>query len=167
MHRRQCKCSGGKRHAELIATRARVEAAPTWREATSPPLILPHSHHHPDFFQQRLVVSDKIQNTRFYIFYQWSAVGCTLLCLAFIAQNLMVDSLTSLHVVINPSFSLLHSTRGGAIPQFVFPSIVNGQLSGFHEQLLQIMLLLTFMYVSFDGIYYFYNQEKRGKLFPF
>lgn len=115
----------------------------------------PTQSHQPDFFQQRLVVSDELQITRFYIFYQWSAVGCSLLCLAFLARNLTVDSLTSLHVLINPSFSLLHSTRGGAIPQFVFPSIVNRQLSGFHEQLLQIMLLLTSMYVSFDGIYYF------------
>lgn len=42
---------------------------------------------------------------------------------------------------------------------------MNGHSSSFHLQLLQIVLLLTFIYVSFDGMYYFSNQEK--KLFPF
>lgn len=45
--------------------------------------------------------------------------------------------------------------------------MVNGHLNGFHEQLLQIMLLLTFVYVFFDGTYYFYNWGKKENYFHF
>ena len=124
--------------------------------------ILPHHHHHPEFFQHRLVVFDKIQNTCFLSFL---SVECCRMhpfvpgfyCSAY-------DGRFTHMQLINPSFSLLHSTQGGANPQFIFPSMVNGHLSGFHEQLLQIMLLLTFVYVSFDGIYYFYNQGGEKKI---
>lgn len=64
--------------------------------------------------------------------------------------------------------STLHSPcftapKLGANPQFIFTSMVNGHLNGFHEQLLQIMLLLTFAYVCFDGTYYFYNRGGKKK----
>lgn len=52
--------------------------------------------------------------------------------------------------VKDSSLSLLNGIHAGSM----FLSIVNGHLSSFHLQLLQIALLLIFMYVSFDGMYY-------------